>query len=193
MIKNTFFAVLFLVSISSLYSCQEKVEQVLPSEIKIEELSVESLSKNADFIAYTEANVKFLNDYHTWHNALEASKKAIYDKKIANALENQISEDLKPAHISSEEFAIYQKQQKARVSAIMVQYPELKKMENSYIFVQKAFNKTMNTQQLQYSYTNKNARTEGGCFAGYNACSWVALDAGSDINACYAGYLACQG
>ncbi len=193
MIKNILYFLLFLVGISSFYSCQKEEQQLLTSEAKTDELSLESLSENEDFIAYTEANVKFLNDYHAWHNALTASERTIYDKKIANALENEISEDLKPSHISKEEFANFQNQQTARVSAIMVKYPELRKMEASYDFVSKAFTKTMNKQKLQYNNSNATMRTEGDCFAGYNACSWAAFDAGSDINACYVGYLACSG
>ncbi len=191
MIKNTFYVVLFLVGLSSLYSCQEKIEQALPSETKTEELSLENLSKNPEFVAYTEANIKFLNDYHAWYNTLEASERAIYDKKIANALENHISEDLAPAHISSKEFAIYQKQQKARVSAIMVKYPELRKMENNYKFIEKAIKSTISAKNLHYSYGNKNARTEEDCFAGYNACSWYMFDTGGDVDGCYVGYLSC--
>lgn len=192
MIKNTFFAVLFLVGALSLYSCQKEVEQALTSEAKTEELSVESLSENEEFIAYVEANVKFLNDYHTWHNALPASERAIYDKKIANALENHISEDLKPAHLSKEEFADFKKQQTNRILAVIVKYPELKNTNTNYDFVNNAFHKTMNNKKLQHNYSNSTSRTKVGCFDGYNACSWFAYEPGLIIESCYVGYLACM-
>ena len=195
MIKNTIYFLLFFVSVFSFYSCQEEGQQLLNPDLKAEELSLENLSENKDFIAYTKANVEFFNNYDKWYNNLSNSEKITYDNKIANALENRISGDLKPPHLSDKQYTTFKTQQAGRVSAVIAKYPELKNIEEGYKVVSSAFHKTMAIQNIHFvksGMTIQNAGLEDACFEGYNACSWDAYDKGVDPSPCYAGYIACK-